>query len=216
MRIRDKLRQSQKLLIAAIVFIAICIIYVIAANLITTGATKSRIHDAEYFIGNDTSDEEYDAIIVLGCGIYDNSIPTPLMSDRLDVAINLYASGVAPKLLMSGDHSSSDYNEVAVMRDYAISRGVPEEDIILDHSGFSTYESMYRASRIFDINRAIVVTQEYHLYRALFLAEAMGIDAQGAVATGHEFRDQWYFDTREYFARAKDLIFGIIKPEVTI
>ena len=201
-----------KLFIAAIIAVVIGIIYIVVANLIVTCSTSSRMHEAEYY----QTKNDYDAIIVLGCGIYDNSIPTPLMSDRLDAAIILYNNGVAPKILMSGDHREDDYNEVAVMREYAMAHGVPSEDIFMDHAGLSTYETMYRAKNVFGINKAIVVTQEYHLYRSLYLASAMGIDADGAIAVGHTFQSQWLWNSREILARSKDLLFGIFKPDTPI
>lgn len=159
--------------------------------------------------------EDIDAIIVLGCGVHGDT-PTTLLADRLDAAISLYKeSGVAPKLLMSGDHGRDDYNEVAVMRQYAIDRGVPSEDIFMDHAGFSTYETMYRAREIFGVKKAVIVTQEYHLYRALYDARAMGIECCGVEATGHVFAAQLKWDARELLARSKDFFFSIFKPEPT-
>ena len=159
--------------------------------------------------------EDIDAIIVLGCGVHGDT-PTTLLADRLDAAIGLYKeSKVAPKILMSGDHGRENYNEVAVMRQYAIDRGVPSEDIFMDHAGFSTYETMYRAKAIFGVDSAVIVTQEYHLYRALYDARALGINCCGVEATGHVFAGQLKWDLRELLARTKDFFFSIIKPEPT-
>ncbi|MBO4538158.1 MAG: YdcF family protein [Erysipelotrichaceae bacterium] len=153
----------------------------------------------------------YDCIIVLGCGVW-GSTPTPLLSDRLDAAIELYRNGVAPKILMSGDHGQKNYDEVTVMRNYALSHDVASEDIFLDHAGFSTYETMYRAAEVFGVRKAMVVTQKYHLYRALYDARALGIEADGAIATGHVFMSQLYWDLREAAARVKDFLWCIFKP----
>lgn len=159
--------------------------------------------------------EDIDAIIVLGCGVIGDT-PTALLSDRLDAAIELYKNAkVAPKILMSGDHGRENYNEVSVMRQYAIDRGVPSEDIFMDHAGFSTYETMYRARYIFGVDTAVVVTQEYHLYRALYDARALGIKCCGVEATGHVFAKQLYWDCREVLARTKDFFFSLFKPEPT-
>ena len=160
-------------------------------------------------------DEDVEAIIVLGCGVHGDT-PTTLLSDRLDAAIEIYKNAkAAPKILMSGDHGRENYNEVAVMRQYAIDRGVPSEDIFMDHAGFSTYETMYRAKYIFGVDTAVVVTQEYHLYRALYDARALGIKCCGVEATGHVFMKQFYWDCREVLARVKDFFYSIIKPEPT-
>lgn len=160
-------------------------------------------------------DTDVEAIIVLGCGVHGDT-PTPLLSDRLDAAIEIYKNAkVAPKILMSGDHGRDNYNEVAVMRQYALDRGVPSEDIFMDHAGFSTYETMYRAKYIFGVDTAVVVTQEYHLYRALYDARALGIKCCGVEATGHEFAGQFYWDCREILARTKDFFYSIFKPKPT-
>ena len=160
-------------------------------------------------------DTDVEAIIVLGCGVHGDT-PTTLLSDRLDAAIEIYKNAkVAPKILMSGDHGRDNYNEVAVMRQYAIDRGVPSEDIFMDHAGFSTYETMYRAKYIFGVDTAVVVTQEYHLYRALYDARALGIKCCGVEATGHEFAGQFYWDCREILARTKDFFYSIFKPKPT-
>ena len=164
-----------------------------------------------YSLSEASKKSGYDCIIVLGCGVWGTS-PTPLLSDRLDAAIALYNAGVADKILMSGDHGKKNYDEVTVMRDYALSHGVAAQDIFLDHAGFSTYETMYRAYEVFNIRKAVVVTQKYHLYRALYDADALGIEANGTIATGHVFMSQLYWDIREMAARAKDLLWCIFKP----
>lgn len=103
--------------------------------------------------------EDVDCIIVLGC-LVNNTSPSPMLSDRLTVGVQLYDSGAASKLLMSGDHGHTDYDEVNAMKQFAIDRNIPSEDIFMDHAGFSTYESMYRAAEIFKAKKVIVVTQE--------------------------------------------------------
>lgn len=178
-------------------------------------STSEKKYSVDAFIAENDK-PAYDAIIVLGCGVYEDGTPTPLLSDRLDAAISLYHAGVAPKLLMSGDHYKDNYNEVAVMREYALERGVPSEDIFMDHAGLSTYDSMYRAANIFEIKSSVVVTQEYHLSRALYLANSLGIDSVGVIATGHTFQAQPYYSLREVLARSKDYTKCIFKPEASI
>ena len=199
----------KKLVLLALAGIVLVGLLTAAANAAVCLSSKPRMHSAEEILPGG-----YDCIIVLGCGVWGKTA-TPLLSDRLDAAIALYKAGVAPKLLMSGDHGRKDYDEVSVMRQYALDRGVPSEDIFMDHAGFSTYETMYRAWDIFGVKKAAVVTQKYHLYRALYDARAFGIEADGTVATGHVFAQQPYWEFREALARVKDFIWCIIKPEPT-
>ena len=146
--------------IVRLVAAAVCLVLLLllTANLAVCLSTKGRMRA----VAASLDDKGYDCIIVLGCGVWGDR-PTTLLSDRLDAAIALYKAGVAPKLLMSGDHGRRNYDEVNVTRQYALNKGVPSEDIFMDHAGFSTYETMYRAQDIFGITKAVVVTQEYHL-----------------------------------------------------
>ncbi len=159
-------------------------------------------------------DEKYDCILVLGAGVR-NGTPSPMLEDRLEYAIKLYNDGVAPKLLMSGDHGQKDYDEVNVMKDYAIKKGVPSEDIFMDHAGFSTYESIYRARDIFKAKKIVIVTQEYHLYRALYISKSLGVSAVGYASDPRQYAGQTYRNLREILARDKDFLYCIFKPKPT-
>ncbi|MBQ3031208.1 MAG: YdcF family protein, partial [Anaerotignum sp.] len=141
-----------------------------------------------------TAEEATDAdcILVLGCGVREDGSPSLMLRDRLEKGIELYEAGTAPKLLMSGDHGRKNYDEVNLMKGYAMEKGVPSEDIFMDHAGFSTYDSMYRARDIFCAEKVIVVSQEYHLYRALYLAEKLGLEAYGVPAQDVNYRGQAY------------------------
>lgn len=147
-----------------------------------------------------------DCIIVLGCYVKEDGTPGNILADRLKTSVKLYKNGVAPKIIMSGDHSSDEYNEVAVMKNYAVDAGVHSEDVFMDHAGFSTYETMYRAKEVFGAEKVVIVTQEYHLYRSVFIAEKLGMEAYGVAS---DFKlDQ----NREILARCKDFLTTIIKP----
>ncbi|MBE5922020.1 MAG: SanA protein [Lachnospiraceae bacterium] len=159
--------------------------------------------------------EGVDCIVVLGAGVWEDNMPSHMLNDRLEQGIALYEGGVAPKLLMSGDHGQVDYDEVNVMKQFAIDAGVPSEDIFMDHAGFSTYESMYRAKEIFQADKIVIVTQEYHLYRALYVAEALGIEAYGVASDPRAYAGQFMREAREILARNKDFITAIGKPEPT-
>ena len=156
-----------------------------------------------------------DCIIVLGCQVKDNGQPSDMLADRLKRGIELYEQGAAPKIIMSGDHGRAEYDEVNTMKQVAIDSGVPSSDVFMDHAGFSTYESMYRAKEIFEADKVIIVTQEYHLYRALYIAEQLGIEAYGVSSDYHTYRGQSSREVREILARCKDFVKTIFKPEPT-
>ncbi|MDR0945305.1 MAG: YdcF family protein, partial [Bifidobacteriaceae bacterium] len=167
-------------------------------NALVCGTTKRSIVSAA-----DAAKVPADAILVLGAGIVGTQ-PSPMLASRLDTAIDLYRRGAAPVLLMSGDNSTPAYSEVDVMERYAVAKGVPKGDIYLDHAGFSTYESAYRAEAVFKAKRVIVVTQRYHLYRALWDAKHLGLAAVGLAAAPHNDATQRRRDLREAAARVKD------------
>ncbi len=155
--------------------------------------------------------EEVDLIVVLGAGLRPDGSPSDMLSDRLRVGVSLMELDFCDRILMSGDDSGTSYNEVAAMADFAVSSGVSDNAIVVDGRGFSTYESISRAVSEFNADRIVIVTQEYHLYRALYIAKALGIDAYGVSADLRTYRGQTYRDIREHFARFKDFILTIEK-----
>ena len=156
-----------------------------------------------------------DCIMVLGCGVRTDGKPTAMLRDRVNVGIRVYETGVSGKMLMSGDHSRVNYDEVNVMKALAEEAGVEADAVFCDHAGFSTYESMYRARDIFQVKKMIIVTQSYHLPRALYIARHMGIEAYGVSATERDYGGQIYRDARELLARVKDVFTCIVKPAPT-
>ena len=159
--------------------------------------------------------EDIDCILVLGCFVKDDGRPSDMLFDRLTRGVELYDLGAAPKLLMSGDHGREEYDEVAAMKQFAIDEGIPSEDVFMDHAGFSTYESVYRAKEIFQADKILIVTQEYHLYRALYIANQLGVEAYGVSSDYHTYVGQFMRDFREMLARVKDCATCIFKPEPT-
>ncbi len=155
-------------------------------------------------------------IMVLGAGIRNSETPTPMLRDRLDTAIMLYKKKVAPKILLSGDNGSFSHNEIHVMLRYTLKKGIPSKDIFCDHAGFSTYDSMYRAKSIFLVKRMVVVSQTYHLYRALYLANKLNITAIGVGADQEKYWGQPEREIREVLARDKDYFKGHKKPASVI
>ena len=156
-----------------------------------------------------------DCVLILGARVYRDGTPSPMLTHRLDAGLRAYRSGAAPKILVSGDNSTSHYNEVKVMREWLVARGVPSDDVFEDHAGFSTYESMYRARDVFRVRSAIVVTQGYHEARALYSARMLGIDAYGFPSGGGSYPGQRKRDLREWLARVKDFVYSWTTPEPT-
>ena len=144
--------------------------------------------------------------VVLGARVKSDGVPSDILADRLLVAIDVYHRGLVDALLLSGDDGQVEYDEVNAMRVFALDHGVAAEDIFLDHAGFDTYDSMARASSVFGVTSAILVTQEYHLPRALYLASAFGIDAQGVVADRQTYRGMARYKARELLADVKAVI----------
>ena len=182
---------------------------VLAVNGFIIYRVKERILTAQE--AGELSD--VDCIMVLGCGVRDDGTPSMMLRDRLKEGIGLFRAGVSDRMLMSGDHGREDYDEVNLMKSYAVEAGVSSEAVFMDHAGFSTYESMYRARDIFQVRRIVIVTQNYHMYRALYIAQAMGMDAYGVPSAAEQYGGQLGRDMRELLARPKDLLYTMIKPK---
>lgn len=183
-------------------------ILILSLNIFVKWTTKSKILEREEI----ASIEQIDAIVVLGAGVRGKN-PSPMLEDRLLEAISLYEDGVSPKIIMSGDHGTKYYDEVNVMKNFAMEKGVPSENIFMDHAGFSSYDSIYRAKEIFGVKKIVLVTQKYHLYRALYIAKQLGIEAYGVSADPRTYVGQTKREIREILARNKDFFKCILKPE---
>ena len=206
-----KNKRVKKVIISSVVLALLAVILAFFINLYVTQSVK------DLFLSVDEASEisDIDCIIVLGCGINDNGKPSDMLRDRLDFAIDIYKKNGSTKLLMSGDHGRVGYNEVGVMKNYAIEKGVPSEDIFMDHAGFSTYETMYRAKAIFKAEKVIVVTQKYHLYRSVYNASHLGMEAYGVASDVYWYHNKFYRESREVAARCKDFLWCVFKPEPT-
>ncbi len=200
----------------AVIFVVLGIVLLIGIAAVSLSvymvkATEKSVFTADTF----KNDEKADCILILGAGVKDGK-PKPMLRDRLLTGIELYKSGAAKKIIMSGDHGRADYDEVNVMRAFALEQGVRAEDIFLDHAGFSTYDSVYRAKNIFGAENIIIVSQKYHLYRALYIAKKLDVKAAGVSADLNTYGGQLKRDIREIIARDKDLFKCIIKPKAQI
>lgn len=202
-----------KVFFSSIVAVALVIVLgACAANGYVCLSVQSSVKSSQEVVGQ-RADLDAQAIVVLGAGINFDGSPSSILKDRLDTAIDLYDRGVAPKIIMSGDNSDASYNEVMAMCNYAVSQGVSRHDVFCDHAGTSTYDSMYRLRYVFGVDRCVVVTQNYHLYRSLFDARGFGITAQGVASDLRTYEGMDSYERREFFARIKDCFQVLTKTE---
>ena len=157
--------------------IGIAIVLVGAVVLLLIPITM-RILVTPYMYSSDAVLQRTEVAIVLGASVEGNE-PSPILAERADAAIHLFQDGKVSKILVTGDNANASYDEVNPVQRYLLAAGVPAQDIFLDHAGFDTYSSMYRARAIFEATSAVVVTQDFHLPRALFIARSLGMDAYG-------------------------------------
>lgn len=170
--------------------------------------------ESKKYIVNPKDVSEAEVILVLGAYVKPNGNLCDMLEDRVAVGIDLYKNNKAKKMLFSGDHGRVNYDEVNGMKKVAEKKGVKKEDIFLDHAGFSTYESMYRAKEIFKAKKIIIVTQQYHLMRAVYIARQLGLDAYGVSSDKRNYRGIDKYKTREIAARVKDYFnVNLIKPK---
>lgn len=205
---RRKKGRAGRVLLALLLLVLVAAAAVLGGSVYVVWSARAEILSQE-----EAPPANLDCILVLGCGVYADGTPTPMLRSRMTRAVELYQAGWADKLLLSGDNSRADYNEVATMKTLALEGGVPEEDIVLDHAGFSTYDSLYRAQDVFLVKRLVIVTQEYHLSRALYLADALGLEAWGVAAAPRNDAGQIMRDAREILARDKAILWAILQPE---
>lgn len=200
---------AKSLLKAVIALGLCCFIAMSAINIYMLLSGRNKIIPKDHY-----ADEPFDCIIILGAGLWDGEL-SPLLEDRVLTGIELYKRGFSPKLLMSGDHGRVEYDEVNAMKAYAIKNDIPKDDIFLDHAGFSTYDSIYRAKHIFGAQRVLIVTQKYHLYRALHIADSLGLEACGVSSDRRPYTlyTNIYNQTREFLARDKEFLKCILKPQ---
>ena len=186
------------------------ILSVVSLNLWVITSTQDKILTIEKALNSDV-----DCILILGAGVSERGEPSPILRDRLDKGIQLFKANISNRLLMSGDHGSVDYDEVNVMKNYAINLGINSSDIFMDHAGFSTYESLFRARDIFRVKKVLIVSQKEHLYRAIFIAKSLGMEAIGVSAEDIVYGGDYMRDGREALARVKDVFTLILKPNPT-
>ena len=196
----------KRYMIVAVGIILVSVLLLFSVIIVLNRVVVSQSEDNIIDVGDvDSIDKTYSAIVVLGAGIRDDGSPSHVLEDRLKGAVALYERGVSEIIVISGDNSGESYDEVSAMERYCLSAGIPKEAIVRDDIGFSTYETVYNTVES-GYDTIIFVTQKYHLYRAIYLAEAMGADADGFSADYRQYRGQTARDVREYLARCKDFL----------
>lgn len=208
-----KMRKSGKLLAflvkAILVLILTGMIIFLALNLYVQATAKKDFTDIEKLKTGDS----FDAVLVLGAQVKEDGSLSKMLKERLDTGIAVYKAGITDRMIMSGDHGTEEYDEVNAMKAYAVEQGVPSECIFMDHAGFSTYESVYRAKEIFEADKLVIVTQKYHLYRAVYDAKKLGIEGKGVACDTQTYAGDKYRKFRESLARIKDIGYTIVKPK---
>ncbi|MBQ1878017.1 MAG: YdcF family protein [Erysipelotrichaceae bacterium] len=191
---------------------AVILIFTLAAvGILTSGwvllSTAGQIKKTEKI-----TDDDYDCILVLGAGVWKNG-PSPMLEDRIITGVNVH-NNTGATLLMSGDNQDDSYNEPGAMADYAEKMGVDPADIVQDRYGLSTYDSLWRARNLYGAKKIVIITQRYHLHRALYIARSLGMEAKGVSANRRLYGSKMIkYTVREWLARNKDFWYSIIKPE---
>lgn len=208
---KTKSNKRHKLFKVLLILALIIVVFTAAINVWMIASTNGRIFNSDEIDFTDA-----DCIIILGAGVRDDGSPSHMLEDRLIKGVELYKSGHSETLLMSGDHGRVEYDEVNTMKAYALDEEVPVARIFMDHAGFSTYDSLYRAKEIFGADKVIIVTQKYHLYRALAIADSLGIEAIGVPADLRTYYGQLTREAREVAARVKDFFYIVFQPEPVV
>ena len=195
---------------AAAVVLSLAALALVVTNIYVRQSVKKRLLDeADAVIMGD-----FDCIIVMGASVYADGSPSPMLEDRLKEGIALYKAGASDVIIMSGDRTEEEYyDEVEVMKLYAMDAGVPEEDILVDPCGYSSYETMYRVAKLHGARRVLIVTQQYHLTRSVYDAVKLGMDAYGVPCAKIKYKGQLRRDIREILAVTKDFEWTIVKPK---
>ncbi len=195
--------------------IVIVLLIAAGAGLLVINHYVEKIGEKYIYSAQDVPDA--DTVLVLGAYVFPDGTLSAMLEDRVTVGYELYANGKAPKIIVSGDHGRKDYDEVNTMKEFLKSKGVNGQDVFMDHAGFSTYESLYRARDIFQARKVIIVTQRYHLLRAVFIARELGLEAYGVASDNHDYGQVMAaYGVREMAARNKDFwLAKVIKPRPT-
>ena len=193
------MKTYKKILLTLSVILLTIFVYAMGINYYVKYTVMDRIKTIEEV-------KNIDTIIVLGAKVHDDGRLSLMLKDRLDKTIEVYNKLDIKRVIVSGDSEHKDYDETTKMKEYLINNGIPEEDIIVDIYGLSTYDSIYRLKNVYGINKSIIITQKYHLYRSIYIANSLGIEAYGIPASGKDYFGQTAREIREILARNKDFL----------
>ncbi len=193
------LRRIRRLVIGLVAVAVLGGLFLLATNLIVRISSGDKMHEKI------AEAKPAETAIILGALVEKSGRPSGMLAERIDAGYELYHAGKVKKILVSGDHGGKDYDEVNLMRRSLLERGVPAQDLFLDHAGFDTYDSLYRARSIFEVKSAIVVSQRFHLPRAVYIGDQLGLKVQGVVADRHHFNTRTN-NLREVLAESKSFV----------
>lgn len=202
------MKVATNILKALIALLIAFVLATIAINAYCILGTRDQVHTIAQV---QQSAVTADAIVVLGASVLPDGRPSDILADRLETAADLYFAGAAPVIIASGDNRDSHYNESDAMKDYLITLGVPADAVYVDHAGYDTYGSIYRATFTYGARSMLIVTQAYHLYRALMIANLLGSDATGVASDKGAYDNQKQYSLRDVFARDKDFAQALLK-----
>lgn len=191
---------------------ALILIFALIVNASIIANTEDRIYTADEIT---ELNDKYDCILILGAGVRADGTPSSMLEDRLITGLSCYESGISKLVFISGDSDTASYTETVVMRNYLLKNGLSESDMLEDGWGLSTYESLWRAKNVYGFRKVLIITQKYHLHRALYIADSLGIKAVGVDSALRPYRRQPEYNVRETLARVKDMIFSELRPIAT-
>ncbi len=189
--------------------LALIFLFVFVVNISIFSNTNDNIYSIDEII---KIDDNFDCIIVLGAGVRADGSPTPMLNDRLTAAYEAFVNNKSDVILISGDSEDVDYTETVTMKNVLVSKGIEESIIICDGYGLSTYESIWRAKFVYGYDKILIISQKYHLHRAIYIAKEMGMVAEGVDAALQGYSKQPIYSLREYLARVKDLLYAEMRP----
>lgn len=198
-----------KIVAFALYCIALIFIFTLIINISIIAKTNDNIYTDDELI---KISDDFDCILILGAGVKKDGSPTDMLYDRLKVGYDAFNANKADILLLSGDSEYDDYTETATMKEVVNSFGIEDQNIICDGYGLSTYESIWRAKYVYGFDKILIITQKYHLHRAIYIAQKLGLDAYGLDGAIRSYSKQPIYSLREYLARIKDMIYSELRP----
>lgn len=212
-KIKAFLINNRKTILESVVFcafvIALVFLFVLSVNINIVVNTSDSIYDISEL---DQIDNDYDCILILGAGVRKDGTATPMLNDRLMSGISAFESNKSHIVFVTGDSEYASYTETVTMKNVLVSNGIGENAIISDGYGLSTYESIWRAKNVYGFKKILIISQKYHLHRAVYIAEKLGLYADGLDAALQKYSKQPIYSLREYLARIKDLIYTEMQP----